>query len=80
MSVRYSHTDIKVPNFDEYRNSLSLNPKKSTRETADDRIGFSYLTTFGKHFTANQREIFFLNQTNNRYWCYIGVYSKSSRS
>lgn len=47
MSVRFAHTDLKVPNFDEYRNSLSSDPKKATRESADERIGFSYLTTFG---------------------------------
>lgn len=47
ISVRFSHTDIKVPSFDEYRSSLTSNPKKATRESADERIGFSYLTTFG---------------------------------
>ncbi len=36
-----------MPSFDEYRNSLTSNPKKATRESADERIGFSYLTTFG---------------------------------
>jgi ubiquinol-cytochrome c reductase iron-sulfur subunit len=47
MSVRYAHTDIKVPNFDEYRNSLTINPKQSTKKSVDERQAYSYVATFG---------------------------------
>jgi len=46
-SVRYSHTDIKVPDFTEYRTSLTENPNQSNKQTADERQTYSYLSTFG---------------------------------
>ncbi|XP_064224832.1 cytochrome b-c1 complex subunit Rieske, mitochondrial-like [Aotus nancymaae] len=44
-SVRYSHTDIKVPDFSDYRRSEVLDKTKSSRESSDARKGFSYLAT-----------------------------------
>ncbi|KAK2088073.1 Cytochrome b-c1 complex subunit Rieske, mitochondrial [Saguinus oedipus] len=44
-SVRYSHTDIKVPDFSDYRRSEVLDKAKSSRESSDARKGFSYLVT-----------------------------------
>ncbi|XP_017355391.1 cytochrome b-c1 complex subunit Rieske, mitochondrial [Cebus imitator] len=44
-SVRYSHTDIKVPDFSDYRRSEVLDKTKSSRESSDARKGFSYLVT-----------------------------------
>ncbi len=46
-SFRYSHTDIKIPDFTEYRTSLTENPNQSNKETADERQTYSYLSTFG---------------------------------
>lgn len=45
--VRYAHTDIKVPDFSEYRNSYTEDPNKSSKDTADDRQTYSYISTFG---------------------------------
>jgi ubiquinol-cytochrome c reductase iron-sulfur subunit len=45
--VRYAHTDLKVPNFDDYRNSYSKDPTQLHKSNADDRYTYSYLTTFG---------------------------------
>jgi ubiquinol-cytochrome c reductase iron-sulfur subunit len=47
LSVRYAHTDVVVPDFTEYRNSYTENPNQSTKENADDRQTFSYISTFG---------------------------------
>ncbi len=47
MSVRHSHTDVKVPSFDEYRNAYSEDPAQSTKNNADDKQTYSYIATFG---------------------------------
>jgi ubiquinol-cytochrome c reductase iron-sulfur subunit len=52
MGLRSSHTDVKVPNFDEYRSSLTEDPTKSSKVTADDRHTFSYISTFGVGLAA----------------------------
>lgn len=44
-SVRYSHTDVKVPDFSDYRRADVLDSTKSSRESAEARKGFSYLVT-----------------------------------
>lgn len=36
-SVRYLHSDIKIPDFDGYRRESTKNPSKPSHETADDR-------------------------------------------
>lgn len=41
------HGDIKVPDFNEYRNKYSLNPAQHTKDNADDRKTYSYIATFG---------------------------------
>lgn len=46
-SVRYGHTDIRVPDFSEYRNSITENPNVSTKDKADEKQVFSYISTFG---------------------------------
>lgn len=46
-SVRYAHTDIKVPDFKDYRNSLSEDPTQSSKDKADEKHTFSYISTFG---------------------------------
>ena len=46
MSIRSAHTDVKVPDFSEYRNEYSENPVQSTKDNADDRKTYSYITTF----------------------------------
>lgn len=47
LSVRYAHTDVTVPDFTEYRNSLTENPNQSTKNNVDDRQTFTYISTFG---------------------------------
>ncbi|KAF6079861.1 ubiquinol-cytochrome c reductase, Rieske iron-sulfur polypeptide 1 [Phyllostomus discolor] len=44
-SVRYSHTDVKVPDFSDYRRAEVLDSAKSSRDSAEARKGFSYLVT-----------------------------------
>ena len=45
--MRLAHTDVKVPNFDDYRNSYTVNPNQSSKDFADDKQTFSYISTFG---------------------------------
>jgi hypothetical protein len=47
-SFRFAHTDIKIPDFSEYRNSYSKNPIQHTKDNTDDRKTYSYVSTFGK--------------------------------
>lgn len=47
ISVRHSHTDLKVPDFSDYRSDLTSNPNQSTKEADDDKKTFSYISTFG---------------------------------
>jgi len=47
VSARYAHTDVKVPNFDAYRNNYTENAAQSSKENADDKQTFSYISTFG---------------------------------
>lgn len=44
-SVRFAHTDIKIPDFSDYRRPEVLDPKKSSQESGDTRRAFSYLIT-----------------------------------
>ena len=46
-SYRYSHTDLKVPDFSDYRSSFSEDPVQRTKDNRDDRKTFSYISTFG---------------------------------
>jgi len=43
--VRYAHTDIRVPDFSDYRRSNVKDPTARSRETADNRNSFTYLIT-----------------------------------
>ncbi|XP_078400483.1 cytochrome b-c1 complex subunit Rieske, mitochondrial [Cetorhinus maximus] len=43
--VRYAHSDIKVPDFSEYRRQEVQDPRKSSQDSSDIRRGFSYLLT-----------------------------------
>jgi ubiquinol-cytochrome c reductase iron-sulfur subunit len=47
MSMRGAHNDVKVPNFDEYRNSYTDNANESSKIHADDKQTYSYISTFG---------------------------------
>lgn len=47
VSVRGAHTDVRVPNFDEYRNSYTENANESSKVHADDKQTYSYISTFG---------------------------------
>lgn len=43
--IRYAHTDIKVPDFSDYRRADVLDPKKSSQESSEARRTFSYMVT-----------------------------------
>lgn len=43
--VRFAHTDIKVPDFSDYRRPEVLDPNKSSQESSEARRAFSYLVT-----------------------------------
>ncbi|XP_016336496.1 cytochrome b-c1 complex subunit Rieske, mitochondrial-like [Sinocyclocheilus anshuiensis] len=43
--ARLTHTDIKIPDFSDYRRVEVLDPKKSSQESGDARRAFSYLVT-----------------------------------
>lgn len=47
VSTRGAHSDVKVPNFDEYRNSYTEDPTVSSKVHADDKQTYSYISTFG---------------------------------
>lgn len=46
-SIRSAHSDIKIPNMDEYRNSYTEDATKSSKQYADDKQTYSYISTFG---------------------------------
>jgi ubiquinol-cytochrome c reductase iron-sulfur subunit len=41
------HTDIKVPDFKDYRNQYSEDPTQNAKDVSDDKKTFSYISTFG---------------------------------
>ncbi|KAI7814594.1 cytochrome b-c1 complex subunit Rieske, mitochondrial [Triplophysa rosa] len=43
--VRFAHTDIKIPDFSDYRRPEVLDPKKSSQDSGEARKTFSYLIT-----------------------------------
>ncbi|CAG0897225.1 unnamed protein product [Darwinula stevensoni] len=43
--IRMAHTDIKVPDFSEYRHRSLRDNKASNRDSADSRRAFTYITT-----------------------------------
>lgn len=47
VSVRLAHTDVKVPNFNDYRNSYTEDASQSSKANSDEKQTFSYLSTFG---------------------------------
>lgn len=42
-SVRYAHTDIRVPDFSDYRRSDVMDPRARTRDSGPSRNSFTYL-------------------------------------
>ncbi|KAM9366276.1 cytochrome b-c1 complex subunit Rieske, mitochondrial [Symphorus nematophorus] len=43
--VRFAHTDIRVPDFSDYRRPDVLDPNKSSQDSSESRRTFSYLVT-----------------------------------
>uniref|UniRef100_A0A3P8RVR5 Cytochrome b-c1 complex subunit Rieske, mitochondrial n=1 Tax=Amphiprion percula TaxID=161767 RepID=A0A3P8RVR5_AMPPE len=43
--IRLAHTDIKIPDFSDYRRPEVLDPNKSSQESSEARRTFSYLVT-----------------------------------
>lgn len=45
LGARLAHTDIKIPDFSDYRRVEVMDPKKSSQHSGDARKAFSYLFT-----------------------------------
>ena len=45
--LRHSHTDLKVPDFSEYRTKYSENPVQRSKDHADDKKFYTDLATYG---------------------------------
>uniref|UniRef100_A0A3Q3WXK3 Cytochrome b-c1 complex subunit Rieske, mitochondrial n=1 Tax=Mola mola TaxID=94237 RepID=A0A3Q3WXK3_MOLML len=43
--IRFVHTDIRIPDFSDYRRPEVLDPNKSSQESSESRRTFSYLVT-----------------------------------
>jgi len=43
--TRLAHTDIKIPDFSDYRRQDVLDPRKSSQDSSEERKAFSYLMT-----------------------------------
>ncbi|KAL2093797.1 hypothetical protein ACEWY4_011109 [Coilia grayii] len=43
--VRFAHTDIKIPDFSDYRRPDVMDPNKSSQESSESRRTFSYVLT-----------------------------------
>ncbi|XP_067091500.1 cytochrome b-c1 complex subunit Rieske, mitochondrial-like [Osmerus mordax] len=50
--VRLAHTDIKIPDFSDYRRPEVQDPKASSQESGDARRTFSYMMTAGFSIVA----------------------------
>ena len=46
--MRFSHTDVEVPNFDDYRRQSVASSSAKTSDSTDTRKAFSYLMVAGK--------------------------------
>lgn len=47
-AVRLAHTDIRVPDFTEYRRDATKDPASRNRDNADARKNFTYLMAGSK--------------------------------
>ncbi|KAI4903300.1 hypothetical protein NFI96_031850 [Prochilodus magdalenae] len=45
VGVRCVHTDVKIPDFSDYRRHEVMDPKKSSQDSSETRRAFSYLVT-----------------------------------
>jgi len=43
--IRWTHTDVKIPDFSAYRRKTNADPNKPSSESADDRRAYTYLIT-----------------------------------
>ena len=50
--VRFAHTDIRVPDFSEYRRDQTMDPQKPAVTSAVDRQMFTYLLVGGGSIAA----------------------------
>lgn len=50
--LRWAHTDIKVPSFDNYRRNSTKDPTKKTSDTEESRKNFTYLLAGAATVTA----------------------------
>jgi len=51
-SVRYAHTDLRVPDFSDYRRSDVADPKAKAKESVASRNAFTYLIAGGTFLKA----------------------------
>jgi len=52
--VRYAHTDIRVPDFSDYRRSDVKDPSASSRDSIPARNSFTYLVVGSKFWIVNE--------------------------
>lgn len=45
LGMRFAHTDIRIPDFSDYRRADVLDPSKSSQDSSESRKAFSYLIT-----------------------------------
>lgn len=45
--VRWAHTDIRVPDFTEYRRDSVKDPEQRSSDSAPERLSFTYIITAG---------------------------------
>lgn len=45
IGVRFAHTDLKIPDFTDYRRPEVIDPNKSSQDSSEGRRSFSYIVT-----------------------------------
>lgn len=45
VGVRFAHTDLKIPDFTDYRRPEVIDPNKSSQDSSEGRRSFSYIVT-----------------------------------
>jgi ubiquinol-cytochrome c reductase iron-sulfur subunit len=58
--VRYAHTDLRVPDFSDYRRKSTTDYKSQNRETAASRNVFSYLIVGGELLNFEYERTWFI--------------------
>ena len=51
--VRFAHTDVRIPSFDDYRKDSVKHSTSKNVDSADARRGFTYLVASGMSSTSS---------------------------